>query len=283
MAEETKPEIKPEAAAIDTDKLTSGIVNGIVKGLGELRAQDAPAPQPVYTAPAAIADVDDADIDAAIEAGDKAKANALRKQQRLAMQQKMEREVDARLAQGARAIGQLSEQSVATDPHFKKYEKEIRAEMDAFKRVNPNALVTSEHWNAALNLVRGRHANELEKEAAEAAIRQQRDASAAPVAAKAEIEPETEPEPTTLVEAFGAGFQARFKEKQRAVGVRSEDEEVRQFDRWFRNKMPNNFQDRDDKGRPTKFKPVETVADYIKEARELEKIREEDPSFGLGS
>jgi hypothetical protein len=277
---EPKVETPPAAPAIDNDKLAAGIADGVIKGMKALRETEQ---QPVVVdRPAAIVDVDPDEIEAAREAGDKEKVRNLTRQQRLADQQRYERSVEEQIGQGRAAIGQLAEQAVANDTYFKKYEGEVRKAMADFVRQNPKALVTPEHWKAALRLVKGDHADDIAREAVETSKRQARDDSPAPGAPGGgrDIAPPDDREPTTLAEEFGPAFQQRFKEKQRAVGTRSEDEEVRQFDRAFRAKMPNEI---GADGKATKRKPVETVAGYLAERREIQKIAEEDPSLGLGS
>lgn len=285
---ETKePETKPVTAAVDEEKLAAAIAKGLSADRAA-REEALKAERPATSAPAPlppIEDVSDDDIEAAREAGDKTKVRELTAKQRKAMQAKLERETDAKLAIGVAAINQLSEQSVAGDPWFKKYEREVRSAMAEWQARNPGAIATADHWKAALRLIKGDHTDDIQKETREETIRQQREASA-PAAPGGDRTPASEPEEKeykNLTEAFGPGFEARFREKQRTVGTRTEDEEVRMMDRWFRNKMPNNFAARDEKGNPTKHKPVETAKDYIKEAQEIDKIAAEDPSLGLGS
>lgn len=281
---ENKETPKPVTAAVDEEKLAAAIAKGLSADRAardEALKADRTAP-PVVTAPAPlppIEDVSDDEIEAAREAGDKSRVRELTAKQRKAMQTRLERETDAKLAIGVAAINQLSEQVVANDPWFKKYEREVRGAMDEFRTRNPGVIVTAEHWKAALRLVKGDHTDEIQKETREETIRQQREASA-PATPGSDRTPAGEPEEKeykNLVEAFGPGFEARFREKQRTVGTRTEDEEVRMMDRWFRNKMPV------DPTTKQKHKPIETAKDYIKEAQEMEKIAAEDPSLGLGS
>lgn len=281
------PEVKAEAPVINEDKLAASIAKGVAESIKAARAQDAPTQAPVTAAisPAAPAPlpqmVSDDEIDAAIEAGDKAKVRELRQRQRLAQDAHRRRELETTLAPGLAAINQLSESEVKADPYFKKYEKEVR---QLISEVPNGQIVTAQMWREALNMVKGRHADEIAEEKYEERVRQQREAAAAPApAGRAPLAAPEEKELETLTEAFGAGFKARFAEKQRTVGGRSEDAEVAEFDKWFRAKMPQDHVNVDDKGRPTKFKRIETVKDYIKEAREIEAIAAEDPSLGLGS
>lgn len=277
---ETAP--KEAAPSLNEDKLAIAISKGIGEQLKDVLAERsrpdrAAGPPP----PAALPpDVSDEDIDAAIDAGDKVRANDLRRKQRLAAQARLNREVDERYAPALAAINQLSEASVASDPAFKRYEKEVRG---LIAQVPQGTALTAEHWRSALNMVKGQHADELAEERYEERVRQQREQSAAPAPTRAATSAPEEPEMNTLTEAFGASFKESFKKKAQAVGGRSEDEEVRTFDKWFREKMPRDFSKLDEKGQPTKFTKVETVKSFINEALEMQKLAEEDPSLGLGS
>ncbi len=129
------------------------------------------------------------------------------------------------------------------------------------------------------------HVDEITTTDREEYIRSQREAAEAAARPaggdRSTAEPATEPE--TLLEEFGgknSGWAARFGEKQRAVGQRGEDAEVAMFDRVFRSKMPNETAA---DGKLVKAPPRNTVKAFIAERRELAKIQDEDPSFGLGS
>lgn len=287
MAEEIKPETKVEdpkpviaaAPALDEDKIGAAIAKGLSAERREREeAERAAPPPPRISALPPIEDVSDEEIEIAREAGDRAKVIALTRKQRLADQARYERSVDQRMSVGVQTLSELAEQSVSNDPFFKKYEREVRQKIGEFRAANPNALAGPDIWKAALDLVVGTHRLDIQRESREEAIRQARDpapAAAAPTGGRnIEAEPE---EPTTLDEELGTGFKKVFEIKQRSVRGRTHDEEVRLMDAVFREKMPI---DPDTKKRRA---PADTVADYLKERREMQKIAEEDPSFGLGS
>lgn len=289
MADEpTKVETPPaaETPVINEDKLAASIAKGVAESIKAARQSDAPQEAAVTNPPVAALPPlpqgpSDDDIDAAIEAGDKTRARDLRKQQRLAEQARLNREVDQKIAPGLHAINQLSENEVKGDPYFKRYEKEIRS---LIGQLPQGTLVTGEHWRHALNMVKGNHTDEIAEERYEERVRAAREQAAAPApAGRGTLAAPAEPEMETLEDAFGAGFKQRLDMKKRAVGGRSDDEEVRLFDAHFRSKMPRNFMALDEKGQPTKFAKIETAKGYIAEALEIQKIAEEDPSLGLGS
>ena len=189
-------------------------------------------------------------------------------------------------AQGGKAIlGELSMSEIKSKPYFKKYEQAIKARMDLFKKANPGAMITPGHWQTAYNLEIGERIDEISAANREADIRATREAAEAaanaPAVGRADSPPEEEP--TTLLEEFGgknSGWAARFGEKSKRYGNRTEDEEVRMFDSAFRAKMPDTI---NAEGKKIKARPISNAKDFIAERRELAKIQEEDPSFGLGS
>ena len=89
-------------------------------------------------------------------------------------------------------------------------------------------MVTFEHYEAAHNIVVGRHAEQLEKEALEAGIRQahEPDPALVPDGGRRAID-DTPHEPQTLQEALAGDWKTEFRAKSRAVGGRSDDEEMR--------------------------------------------------------
>lgn len=288
MAEEIKTEPRAEAAkAPETVPVSvvadigKSIAEQMTKSLAEIRREEqersaasAPVQAPVQ---APIDDVSDEQIEQAAAEG-KGLAALLRKRE-LANRERWRREADASIAQGSEAISQLGIQVISAKQHFKKYEKEIRAQVEQLKRNYPGVLIQPAHWENAYTFVVGQHAEEIVAQTREEAIRAARDpapAQAAPAGTRSAPEPEAEP--ATLSEALGRGFQDAFQMKQRKVGARSEDAEVQLLDRAYRAVMQKHCPAiaKDEK----RYK--KPVADYLQERKEMQQLAEEDPSLGLG-
>jgi hypothetical protein len=140
------------------------------------RPQAAVAPIPVPELP----DVSDDEINQAIS-DERNPAQAIRK-----LAERMSKQTEARLVReveqlkvtGLTSIAKLAEQQIATSlPHFKEYEKEIRTLMQS---VPQTSQADPEAWRLAYHTVLGMHADERERRAAEAAVRQAREAAAKP-------------------------------------------------------------------------------------------------------
>lgn len=275
----------PEApAGPDYEKLGASISRGLaaeLKPILESRAE-APAAAPSRVAESPVPSPDD--IDAAIAAGKPVGGMIARRE--AAMAARMQQQMDNISAQGGSVLGELSMSEIKGLPNYKRCEAGIKSRMEQFKKANPGAMITPGHWKTAYDLEVGARYDELRAADKEADIRATREAAEAAAAAPAgsRAAPLPEEEPTTLLEEFGgraSGWAARFGEKSRLVGGRTEDGEIDLFDRAYRAKTPS--EGFDEKGQPIKPPRRSGVKAFITERRELAKIQEEDPSFGLGS
>lgn len=261
MPDENKTEDNP--VLVDSSKLGEAIAAGLAKSLPEAMRASQPerteAP-PLRPAPPAIQDVDDEEIFAAVEAGDKTKAAQLRRKQREADRERIRREDLSPILTGGRAaIGQLAELEVKDLPHYKTYQKEIRAQIEKFKAANPEAMVTPDIFKAAYTYVVGEHADEIASAAAETAIRKSKEPDPALTpGGRGGLAEEEEVEPKTLTEALGSDWKEQWKRKSRAPGVRgrTEDEEM--------NRMGFGG-----------------VTGFLQTRKELAVMQEETPSLGL--
>lgn len=76
---------------------------------------------------------------------------------------------------GVMNFATMAEQSVAALPDYKRFEKEIKKEMDTLTRGQDHLKGMTSMWKSVYELVKGRHADELANEAAEQAVRQARE------------------------------------------------------------------------------------------------------------
>jgi hypothetical protein len=83
---------------------------------------------------------------------------------------------EAQLAQirqyGVENFAHFAEAAIRDRPNYKRYEKEIRGELD---KVDPALRGSPQAWDYAYSLIVGRHAEELANEAAEEAVRKARE------------------------------------------------------------------------------------------------------------
>lgn len=76
---------------------------------------------------------------------------------------------------GVQNFAHFAEQTVTALPHFRRFEKEIRKEVDNYSQHIPATRGMPLVWKGAYDLVLGRHADELANEAAEEAVRRARE------------------------------------------------------------------------------------------------------------
>lgn len=155
-------------------------LEGYVQGAGALAPQPtAPtAPEPVIT---------DEDINRAIAEGENPAGRiramidrAVTKTAELAAER-----IKGLEEYGSSNFAAFAEAQARNWPNFKRFEKEIRAEID---KVNPQLKGNPQAWEYAYNIVRGRHADELANEAAEEAIRRAKE-EAPPSLPGSQVEP----------------------------------------------------------------------------------------------
>jgi hypothetical protein len=248
---------------VDSAKLGDAIAAGLARSLPEaMRAAERDRPDPVLTrTQPAIQDVDDEEIFAAVEAGDKAKAAALRRQQRNADRERIRREDLSPILTGGRAaIGQLAELGVKDLPHYKTYQKEILVQIEKFKAANPEEMITPDIFRAAYTYVVGEHADEIASAAAETAIRKSKEPDPALTpGGRGGVGPtEEETEPKTLTEALGSDWKDQWKRKSHAPGVRGRTEDGEMEAMGFGS-----------------------VAGFLARRKELAALEETTPSLGL--
>lgn len=180
---------------------------------------------------AAIADVNEDDIANAIEAGDKTLVAKLLKQQRAADRQRADQEIQRITSAGGAAFGSVSRMAADKLPYYSgKYKKLIDEKVEQFQANNPGVMVTPEHYKAAHDIVVGENISDIQAADREEAIRKSREPDPAliPSGGRGEIE-ETEKEPESLAQVLGGDWKKEFRVKQRAVGGRSDDEELRKL------------------------------------------------------
>jgi hypothetical protein len=185
--------------------------------------------QPVRTAP--IADVSEDAIAEAMASGDKAEVARLLKQQRAADRQRADQEIARITAAGGAAFGSVSRMAADKLPYYSgKYKKLIDEKVEQFQANNPGVMVTPEHYKAAHDIVVGENASEIFEMRREEDIRAARAKEEAliPNGGRGDIEPE-EKEPENLAQVLGGDWKKEFRVKQRAVGGRSDDEELRKL------------------------------------------------------
>jgi hypothetical protein len=164
-------------------------------------------------------------------ANDTKEVTRLLKQQRAADRQRNEQEISRITQAGGAAIGSIAQLSADRLPYYSgKYKKLIDERMATFRDNNPGAILTPEHWKAAHDLVVGENISDIQAADREEAIRKSREPDPAliPSGGRSEIE-ETEKEPENLAQVLGGDWKKEFRVKQRAVGGRSDDEELRKL------------------------------------------------------
>ena len=155
---------------------------------------------------------------------------------RQADQQERQRELASISGPGGAAISSVSRIAAQQNPFYKKYQKEIDAEMDKFKASYPGAIVTPEHYDYCIDIVRGRHVQQEIDEGIEESRRKAREDEAALLPDNSHHEVHVEKEPTNLKDALDVPDWNLFKEKQKSVGGRTDNEELRKM--GYKNGLP---------------------------------------------
>ena len=178
-----------------------------------------------------IADVREEDILEAISAGDSAKAATLMRQQRRADEQKRNNEIARITSAGGAAFGSVSRMSADKLPYYTgKYKKLIDDKIAQFQENNPGVMITPEHYKAAHDIIVGENITDIQAADREEAIRKSREPDPAliPDGGRGGIETH-EQEPENLEQILGGDWKKEFRVKQRAVGGRSDDEELKKL------------------------------------------------------
>ena len=173
----TADDVGALAKRFDDINSTLQRLQGFVEGAVRTQPQAAPAAEPELT---------DADINKALQAADEgtnpaAIIRALAEKTAARSTARVEQQLQALQDYGVQNFQTFAEAQVRALPHFKRFEKEIRTEID---KLQPALRGSAQAWEYAYQLVRGRHADEMANEAAEEAVRKAKEQfpSAAPPA-----------------------------------------------------------------------------------------------------
>lgn len=234
MPEDKKPaEASPATPPVDQGKLAAEIVEGLSKGLQPLvermssNQRSVPA-TPVHSE-AVVARPTEEQLAEALIDGNKAEYARLLKLQRAADEQERQRELGVIRSQGGAALGSAAKQLAATNlKYYKRFQKEIDDEIAIWQANNPSAIPTFDHYKYAEDFVKGRHVDDLLAEDREEQIRKSREPADTLEHNARTSAAQNEAEPTSLEEAF-PGWTSEFRPKARAVGGRSDDEELRKM------------------------------------------------------
>lgn len=214
------------------DRITAGVTAGVSAAMPtiteKIASVSAPA-APVRTEPVTtLVRPTEEDVIEAVANGDKALAAKLMKQQRAYDAQENQRALGNITAQGGAAIGSIAKTAAASLPMYKRYKKEIDDMVDGYVAANPGVIPTYDMYERAHSIVKGNHADELIAEAKEEAIRAAREPAPdlTPDGGR-RAESHEEPEPKSLSEALAGDWKSEFRTKQRGVGGRTDDEELR--------------------------------------------------------
>ena len=219
------------------DRIIRGVTAGVAPLIAKLNERETPAPTVRTEAPTVITRPTDEQIAQAQIDGNVTELARLRKMERAADAQERQRELQALAQQGGSAISSVSQSLAEQNPDYKKYKKEIDAELNQFKASNPSAIVTTEHIRIATDIVKARHIDEIVNERIEETRRQAREAEEALLPENQHHEEREEKEPTTLAEALDVPDWTLWREKQREVGGRTEDAELRKM--GFKDGLPS--------------------------------------------
>lgn len=221
-------------------------------------------------------DIYDEQISAAIEANDIAKSRQLQRQQRRAIENKTRAEFSGQMSQGAAVIGRLAKQVVTNDPTYQQYAKEVDNEIAQLERNMPGVMITPDHWERALEMVAGRHRNDIRSQEREATIRKARESGVALTPEGTALgRDQHEDEQPKLEDVISPDFmKGAFRDKSREFGGRSIQEEIRVMNLKTMS------------GRNGKLMgDVRGIKDHVKffldERAEMEAVREEKPYLGL--
>lgn len=180
--------------------------------------------------PAQIQDVTEDEIADAIDSGDKTRIAQVFRKRSLADRARGEQELQ-RLTRGAvGAFGSAAKVAAERLPHYNgKWKKLIDEEMERFRQNYPDVPPLFEHYKWAHDHIVGENYDEIKKLDDEAAIRQAREREEALIP-NGDRAPKTEPvEPTELAQVLAGDWKREFRVKERAVGGRTEDEELRKM------------------------------------------------------
>ena len=175
-------EAKPQAPAFSPEDLAQlrSANAELREQLAEMRgAIDAmrhtPSPQPAAP-PSSEPIVSDEEIDEAVSEGKGAGAKfrqLVDQAVKRATKQIKEAEIDPLRSYGTASLKELASVSIRSNKHYERYKKEIEA---VASQVPAENLGNPQTWQLIYNNVVGAHADEIAAEAAEAAVRQRRDA-----------------------------------------------------------------------------------------------------------
>lgn len=249
MPEETKTEpTKPEnndQAIID--KITAGVTAGVSAAMPKVVESLKPAstPAPVRTEPAVtLRRPTEEEIAQATIDGNKDLLAKLLRDQRAADLADQNRALGNITSQGGAAIGSIAKNAAANLPFYKRFKKEIDEMVDGYVAANPGVIPTYDMYERAHSIVKGNHTDELIDEAREEAIRKSREpAPDLTPEGRAAGAPEQR-EPKTLAEELAGDWRQEFRAKQRGVGGRSDEEELRKagykgFDDFIKQRRVN--------------------------------------------
>lgn len=171
-----KPDDSKFATADSVAKIAEQVA-GLADGVTRLMDRVA---QPTQTPaqPTPIPDLPDDTVNQAIRAAEEGgnPAAAIRKivdnAVKRGVQQVVEKEIRPLQEYGINNFAAFAEQNAVSLPKFRRFEKEIRGEIE---KLAPNLRGLPQTWRYAYDMVVGRHADELANEAAEEAIRKARE------------------------------------------------------------------------------------------------------------
>ncbi len=224
MAEPVKavePTSAPASAQPDYTKMNEAIVSGLTAGLKPVIEKLAESNQPrtaqrtVADPPAAIVRPSEEQIAQAMIDGNVAEVARLRRLERAADQQEQQRAISQLQAQGGGALSSVAKQLAQNLPYYKRFQKEIDAEVDGWQANNPGAIATYDHYKMAEEIVRGRHVDELLEES----IRKAREPEPAiePSGGRRFQSEEPENREPTNIEDLYPGFTKEIKGRGRTV------------------------------------------------------------------
>ena len=217
-------------------RIVAGVTAGLKPVIEKLSEREQPVVQRTESVSTISRPTEEQLADALID-GNKAEYARLLKLTRAADQQENQRALANISAQGTAAFDSVSRSQAESDPTYKRYKGEVDKELTQFKAANPGAILTPEHYKIATEIVRSRHIDEIVNERIEESRRSAREAEEALLPNNSHVEQKEEKEPTSLVEALDVPDWKLFKEKQRGVGGRTEDEELRKM--GFKKGLPD--------------------------------------------
>lgn len=217
-------------------RIVAGVTAGLKPVIEKLSEREQPVVQRTESVSTISRPTEEQLADALID-GNKAEYARLLKLTRAADQQENQRTLANITSQGGAAINAVTQATVLQDPIYKKYKKEVDAEIAKFRNANPSVILTPEHYGIVMKMVRADHFDDEKNEWLEETRRSAREAEEALLPNNSHVEQKEEKEPTSLVEALDVPDWKLFKEKQRGVGGRTEDEELRKM--GFKKGLPD--------------------------------------------